>query len=101
MRLVDSRGMHLAAAVAGRADMRITFGQFLVILAARSRSALAVFAAVVLLALTVSLLMPKRYTASASVMLDVRSPDPIAGGLVAAGMLAPGYMATQVDVVSS
>lgn len=80
--------------------MRITVGQFLVIIAARARSALAVFVAVLALALAVSLLSPKRYTASASVMLDVRSPDPIAGSLVA-GMLAPGYMATQVEVVSS
>ena len=80
--------------------MQITAAQFLVIIAARARSAAAVFVAVLVIALVVSLLMPKRYTASAAVVLDVRSPDPVAGSLLA-GMLAPGYMATQVDVASS
>ena len=49
--------------------------------------------------------MPKRYTASAEVMLDVRTPDrtsdvPGTSGVIA-GMLAPSYMATQVQVVTS
>jgi len=85
--------------------MPMTVEQFFVIIAARWRSALVVFVGVVSLALAVTLLMPKRYTASAAVMLDVRTPDrtsegPSAGGLVA-GMLAPSYMATQVQVVTS
>ncbi len=85
--------------------MRMTVGQFFVIIVARARSALVVFVCVLFVAAAVSLLMPKRYTASVSVLLDVRSPDPtsdglIAGGLVA-GMLAPGYMSTQVQVVTS
>ena len=85
--------------------MPMTVEQFFVIIAARWRSALVVFVGVVSLALAVTLLMPKRYTASAAVMLDVRTPDRTsegsgAGGL-AAGMLAPSYMATQVQVVTS
>ncbi len=85
--------------------MPMTVEQFLVILAGRWRSAVTVFGCVLLLALTVSLLMPKRYTASASVMLDVRTPDRTAGGpstpVVVTGMLAPSYMTTQVQVVTS
>jgi len=48
----------------------------------------------------VSLLLPKNYTASAAVVLDVRSPDPIAG-MVLGAMAMPAYMATQVDIIQS
>jgi chain length determinant protein EpsF len=85
--------------------MRLTVGQFLVILAARWRSALLVFLGFVALGLAASLLMPKRYTATAAVLIDIRSPDPVAdtmaAGGMSAGMLAPGYMATQVEVIQS
>jgi chain length determinant protein EpsF len=78
----------------------MTFSQLLSILHARWRSALLVLLATLGATISVSLLLPKKYTATASVMLDVRSPDPIAG-MVMAGMLTPGYMATQVDLMSS
>lgn len=85
--------------------MPMTIEQFLVILTARWRAAVTVFASIVFLALAVSLLMPKRYTGAASVVLDVRTPDRAAGGpntpLVVTGMLAPSYMTTQVQVLSS
>jgi succinoglycan biosynthesis transport protein ExoP len=85
--------------------MPMTIGQFLVIIAARRRSALIVFFCVLSLAVVASLLMPRRYTASAEVMLDVRSPDRASdsqgGSGLVAGMLAPGYMSTQVQVVTS
>lgn len=83
----------------------MTVDQFFVIIAARWRSALTVFCCVLFLALVASLLLPKRYTASTSVMLDVRTPDRAADGPGAwdlvVGMLAPSYMATQVQVVNS
>ena len=56
-----------------------------------------VVAAVV--ALGVSLLLPKRYAANASVIIDVK-PDPISGMLYA-GMMSPAIIATQVDILSS
>lgn len=49
---------------------------------------------------SVSLMMPKNYTSSAAVVLDVRSPDPIAG-MVLGAMAMPSYMATQVDIIQS
>lgn len=52
----------------------MTLHQFLLILRARWVSALVVLLAAFGLAIAVSLVMPKRYTATASVMLDVRSP---------------------------
>lgn len=74
--------------------------QLLIIFKARWRIMLAVFLAVVLTVLAGVLLMPKKYTASASVLVDVKSPDPIAG-MVFPAMMAPGYMATQMDLIQS
>jgi len=78
----------------------MTLQQFLLILRARARLALYTLLATVLITLIVSLLLPKTYTASTAVVIDVKSPDPIAG-LVLPGMISPGYMATQVDIVTS
>jgi chain length determinant protein EpsF len=44
--------------------------------------------------------MLKRYTAAATVMLDARTPDQVAGGAPNSG-LPGGYMATQIDLISS
>lgn len=74
--------------------------QFIAILRARWRIALALVAAGVLGAVLLSLVLPKRYTASASVVIDVRASDPIAGANSAA-MLVPSFMATQVDILQS
>ena len=78
----------------------MTFQQFLLILQARAKVATYVFLATVLTTLIVSLLLPKQYTASTAVVIDVKSPDPIAG-VVLPGMISPGYMATQVDIINS
>ena len=78
----------------------MTLQQFLAILAARWKTSLLVLLATVGLIVSISLLQPKKYTATASIMLDVRSPDPVAG-VVLAGMMSPAYMATQVDLLGS
>ncbi len=74
--------------------------QLLIIFKARWRIMLAVFLGVVLTVLAGCLLLPKKYTASASVLVDVKSPDPIAG-MVFPAMMTPGYMATQMDLIQS
>jgi chain length determinant protein EpsF len=78
----------------------MTFQQFLLILRARAKVALYMLLATVLTTLVVSLALPKQYTASTAVVIDVKSPDPIAG-MVLPGMIAPSYMATQVDIINS
>jgi len=78
----------------------MTLQQFLLILRARSRLALYTLLVTVLVVFLVSVLLPKQYTASTAVVIDVKSPDPIAG-LVLPGMISPGYMATQVDIINS
>lgn len=78
----------------------MTLQQFLSILRARWALALVVLLLTVGAAIGVSLMLPKQYTATSAVMLDMRSPDPIAG-IVMGGAMGPAYMATQVDLINS
>lgn len=78
----------------------MTFQQFLLILLARKKIALYALLATVVTTVVVSLLLPKQYTATADVVVDVKSPDPIAG-MVLPALAMPGYMATQVDIINS
>ena len=74
--------------------------QVLSVLAARWPWALAVLLICVAATAAVSMTMLKRYTASATVMLDARSPDQIAGGSPNSS-LPGGYLATQMDLIAS
>lgn len=78
----------------------MTFHQFLLLLRARYKIALFLLLSTVGIAVALSLLLPKEYTATTSVMVDVKSPDPIAGMMLPA-LVMPGYMATQVDIINS
>lgn len=78
----------------------MTLQQFLFILRAHRKVAVSTLLITVAVTLVISLLLPKQYTASTAVVIDVRSPDPI-GGVVLPGLAAPAYMATQVDIVNS
>ena len=77
----------------------MTFGQFLSILRARKWVALLVFVLVVSTTVAVSLLLPKQYTGTASVVIDVK-PDPVSA-MLNPTMAMPGFMATQVDILTS
>lgn len=74
--------------------------QFFLILRARWLVALLVLLATVAITVLSSLWMARQYTASAALILDVKSPDPVSG-LILQGMVAPGYMATQIDIINS
>lgn len=78
----------------------MTLQQFLLILRARYKLALLVFVLTVATTTVVSLLLPKQYTTSAAVVVDVKSPDALSGQMLQ-GLMAPGYMATQIDIVNS
>jgi len=77
----------------------MTFGQFLSILRARWWVAALVFLLTVGTTVGVSLWLPKQYTATASVLLDFK-PDPVSA-VMYGGMMSPGFMATQVDILKS
>ncbi|NMM14093.1 MAG: chain length determinant protein EpsF [Rhodoferax sp.] len=78
----------------------MTLQQFLFILRARYKVALLTLLVIVTSTVIVSLMLPKQYTSSAAVVVDVKSPDQVSG-LMLQGMVAPGYMATQVDIINS
>ncbi len=78
----------------------MTLQQLLLILRARFRVVACTILLTVFAALTVSLILPKQYTAGTAVVIDVKSPDPIVG-LVLPGLISPSYMATQVDIINS
>ena len=74
--------------------------QVLLTLRARYKVALFTLLATVAAVLGVSLILAKQYTATAAVVVDVKSPDPIAGMMLPA-LVMPGYMATQVNILES
>jgi chain length determinant protein EpsF len=78
----------------------MTLSQFLVILRGRLVLLASILGGVVALTLVASLVLPKKYTATAAVVVDVKSPDPISGTMLHA-MVMPGYMATQRDIITS
>jgi len=78
----------------------MSFFQLNLILRARWRSALVAFLVCLGLVAAFTWMKRKTYVATAAVVLDVKSPDPIAG-VVLPGMTVSGYMGTQVDVLQS
>ncbi len=78
----------------------MSFSQLLATLKARKLAFIIVLTLFVAAAIAMSLILPKRYTSTASVVIDVKSPDPIAG-MVLPGMMTPAYMATQLEIIRS
>ncbi len=78
----------------------MSFVQFLSILRARYKLALAVFLATLVIAAVVTLALTKNYTATASVVVDPSKPDPLAAVLYPSG-INPGLIATQIDIIQS
>jgi chain length determinant protein EpsF len=73
--------------------------QLYLILRARWKFALFVFACAVFLAVAVTLIMPRIYTATASVVVEVKT-DPVANAAYPQQLLASD-VATQVDIIGS
>lgn len=78
----------------------MNFSQFLRILKARKKIVFWTFGVVVGLTVLVSLILPKSYTATTSLVVNYKGIDPVTG-LATPAQLMPGYMATQVDIITS
>ena len=78
----------------------MTLPQFFSILRARWKAMALILGLAVLGTALVNALLPRSYTSTSAVLVDVKTPDPIAG-IVFPGMASPSYMATQVDVIQS
>lgn len=80
----------------------MTPNQLLVALRSRWISAVVVLLGVLAIVATATTAAPRRYTAAASVLLDVKSPDPVAVVAVSGLTLSSSsYVATQADVLRS
>ena len=73
---------------------------FLAILRTRRWIAIGTFLVVLITAMVLTFALPKRYTASGKIVIDIRSNDPVAG-LMFNGQLPPSYIGTQVDILNS
>jgi chain length determinant protein EpsF len=78
----------------------VTFDQLIRILLARRRFIVLTFLGTVGIAVLASLLLPKQYTASVDVLIDVKSPEPTTGTLGPLGT-APTYLSTQMAIIAS
>ena len=74
--------------------------QFLTVLRARFKTVVLILFATVAAIVAASLVLPKKYTATAAVVVDVNSPDPVTGTMLHT-MVMPSYMATQRDIIGS
>lgn len=78
----------------------MNFTQFLLILNARKWIILGVLLFTAAVTAGVSLLLPKEYTATTTLIIDSKSKDAVTGQLLPSQMF-PGYMATQIDIINS
>lgn len=76
----------------------MSFAQFLAILRARWKAPVFTLVFLVTVAMLLAFLLPKKYTAEGSVVVESRTPDPINGTLLPQ---TSQYLSTQVDIVRS
>jgi len=76
------------------------FQQFLLALRARRKAFVMVFLAAIVTAMTVALLVPKRYVSTAAILLDARDEQSMTTSRMSPRERA-GYVSTQVDLIQS
>ncbi len=78
----------------------MTFSQLVTILRARYKVIVLTLLVIVVATTAVSLALPKTYRTATTVLLNYKGADPVSGNVLPA-QLASGYMATQIDIVTS
>lgn len=79
----------------------MSFSQYIAVLRARRKLVLPVFLGILALFIAYVVTAPRKYTGTASLVLDVRSSDPLGSGGSNLSVTSSSYIATQVDVLSS
>jgi polysaccharide biosynthesis transport protein len=79
----------------------MSIGQILAILWARKFTLIVMFLTVVGVAALITYLLPKSYTSTAALVVDLKITDPLTGLSTPSFQTMSAYMATQVDVISS
>jgi polysaccharide biosynthesis transport protein len=77
------------------------FNQFILALRARRKAFMVVFAATIVTALAVVLVLPKTYVSSATIMLGERDEQSMTPGLRMSARERTGYLQTQADLIQS
>lgn len=77
------------------------FGQFFRVLRARFKLVAAIFLVTLLTTILVSSLLPKKYSAGTTLIVDLSSNDPLKGGAALPPSSVQSYLATQVDILKS
>jgi polysaccharide biosynthesis transport protein len=78
----------------------MNLGQFLSILRVRWRVAMLIFLLTISAVVGISLVLPKQYTATATLVVDQTRPDPVTAAIFGGGP-SPAFMATQIDILKS
>lgn len=78
----------------------MSFSRIVSILKVRYKIILFTILATVLTGAVITALLPKNYKATATVIVNYKGADPVTG-IALPAQLMPGYMATQVDIISS
>jgi chain length determinant protein EpsF len=80
----------------------ITFRDLLLVLQARRKVASFIFGSVLLLCIVLTFILPTQYTATSSVVIDLKS-DPLAGAGATAltEQIVQSYVTTEVDIIAS
>ena len=76
------------------------FSRFFLIILARRKLILSTLIITIITTLVVSLLLPKSYLSTATLVLTYKGADPVTGAILPA-QLNPSFMATQLDVIKS
>jgi polysaccharide biosynthesis transport protein len=78
----------------------MSFYQFYLAVKSRAKLVLFLTLAFFIVALGVSLVLPKNYTATTSMVINYKGIDPVTG-LSMQAQLMPGFMATQMEIIAS
>lgn len=78
----------------------MNFSQFILILCARHKIFLLTLFVTMFITLTVSLILPKTYKATATLLLNYKGVDPVTN-VSLSPLFMPGFMATQANVIYS
>lgn len=78
----------------------MSFQQIISILRARQRVVLVAMAVIIAASVAISLLLPKSYEASTSLVVNFKAADPVSGAMMPPSMMM-GFLATQADIVQS
>lgn len=79
----------------------MSFYQFLLVIKSRYKVVLLVLFGVMAFGIAMSFLLPSKYTAKTTLVVDIKSVDPVSGKMLPSMMMMPGYMSTQSDIITS